>query len=401
MSVHHGLFMILVLFPCLLITMRWRRVAVAWKSILVTISIASLLAGILVLPMRRIVSDYQFERSPRLVTNLSAKPEHFLRLPSETLLGTPAEGNGYRLSPGWAKLCLAGLGLFAVLFRRRKRRWAVFFSMLAMVSALLALGPHLTIGGWQPWWLVADYVPGLKQSRNVFRFFYLTQMAVTVLSAAGLSEIWLRLRQAFGKPQLATVLMLLVGAVCVFEVPPPAPLLAGVPNLEKHRGWTSFVKQQVPAGKGIACLPFAAGRRVADFAMTTRWMYYGTLHGVPMINGYSGFFPKTYFSFQEAFNKAGVTDTLLRQFELAGVDLVVVQRKCQTSQVIAQLPLKQYRLKLLFSDDAGVDVYRITQVSGSNKGNAAVEILVSPMSWILKRMDASDDPSRNQLSRHQ
>lgn len=366
MSIHHGLFMIIVLVPCLLLTMAWRHMLTAWKTNVVAISLSLLLVGSLALPMRSVMKTYQFERSQKLVTNLSARPEQFFSLPKEALIGHSVRGNGFRLSPGWIKLALACVGLVAGLCRRRKRRWVVFLSMIVTLSALLALGPNLKIGGWQPWWLIAKFVPGLQQTRNVFRFFYLTQMGIILLSAMGLSEIWLRLRRATGRPRIATVLAIVAGVVCVFELPPPRPLLAGVPNRNRHHEWASYVKQHTAVGKGIACLPFASGRRVTDFAMTTRWMYYGTLHGVPLINGYSGFFPKAYFSIQESFNETGLTDGLLEKFESAGIDLIVIHRRFKAPKSVEELPLRQFHLKLVFSDDVGIDVYQLR-----NSRNAA------------------------------
>lgn len=384
MSVHHGLFMIIVLVPSLLFTMPWRRMVAGWKENAVAIALSAAIVGSLAIPMRTIMKTYQFERSQKLVTNLSAKPEQFLRLPPETLVGWPAKGVGFRLSPGWLKLSFACIGAIAGLCRRRKRRVVLFLLLMVVLATLLALGPNLKVGTWEPWWSIARVVPGLGQTRNVFRFAYLSQMAIILLSAIGLSEIWLRIHRRVRKPRLVTVLVTMLGAACVLELPPPNPVLAGVPDRSRHENWTEFVRQNLSPGKSIVCLPFSAGQRVTDFATTTRWMYYGTLHGAPMVNGYSGFFPKSYFAVQKAFNQTGLTDSVLTQFESADVELVIVQRGYLAREAIDNLPIRAHRLELVHADDVGIDIYRLFSASPQRTvGGATAEFVTSPLKWLM------------------
>ena len=388
MSVHHGLFMIIVLLPALLLTLPWRRVIVAWRQSVIAILLAGIAVGALALPMRSIMATYKFERTQKLVTNLSAEPKDLLRLPKEALVGKVPDGEGYRLHPGWAKLFLAAIGIAAGLFRRRKRRWAVFFLLMLLMSAILALGPHFRVGTYEPWWTLAEIVPGLQQVRNVFRFAYLTQMVIIVFAAVGLNEISMRLRVRFRKPIVAHAVIVVMALVCVSELPPPNPVLAGVPNRERHRAWTSFVKQEIRREASIVCLPFAATGSVADFDVTTRWMYFGTLHGAPMLNGYSGYFPEQYFTLRDSFNLSGITDSVLQQFAADGVQLVVIQRQYVTADAVSRLPLNQFRLQLAFSDDdMQVDVYRlIVTEPGQTAANAAAEFVTSPISWLAEQI---------------
>ncbi len=388
LSVHHGLFMIIVLLPALLVTLPWRTAARGWKQNLVAILLAAIAVGTLALPMRSIMKQYQFERTQQLVTNLSAKPQDLLRLPQEAVIGKPTTDPGYTLSPGWTKTFFAVIGIAAGLCRIRKRRWIVFLLLMIVISGLLALGPNLRIGTYEPWWTIANVVPGLQQVRNVFRFAYLTQMGIILLAAIGLSEVSLRLQQRLHGPVLSNVLLTILVVVCVLELPPPNPMLAGVPNRERHRAWAAFIKRETTAGAAVACLPFAAGGRVADFDITTRWMYYGTLHGKPLVNGYSGFFPQQYFDLQNSVNSSGITDLVLQQFASADVQWVVIQRGFLNAQAVAELPLQQHQLQLAFRDDeVHIDVYRLSEIHTANPiVDSIVDFAVSPVSWLVEQI---------------
>lgn len=384
LSIHHGLFMIIVLLPALLVTLPWRKALSGWKQNLVAISLATIAVGTLALPMRSIMKQYKFERTQKLVTNLSAKPTDLFRLPPEALIGQQSPDKGYQLSPGWTKLLFAAVGLIAGLSRYRKRRWTFFLLLTIVLSGLLSLGPNLRIGTYEPWWSIANVVPGLQQARNIFRFAYLTQMSIILLAAIGLSELSLRLKRRWQRPVLSNLLLTVLMLVCVFELPPPNPILAGVPNRDLHRGWTSFVKQEASAEAAIVCLPFAAGGRVTDFDITTRWMYFGTLHGVPMVNGYSGFFPQSYFNVQNSFNSNGLTDAVLQQFVSADVEWVVVQQQFLTPETVANLPIQQHQLELMFRDnEAQIDVYRLTV---KHVSNPIVDFATSPMNWLVEQI---------------
>ncbi|MDA0920722.1 MAG: hypothetical protein O2945_16745, partial [Planctomycetota bacterium] len=86
------------------------------------------------------------------------------------------------------------------------------------------------------------------------------------------------------------------------------------------------VSPTTPDGHGVLCLPLAPGNRVSDFDLTARWMYYGTFHARPMVNGYSGFFPRSYFKLRsEIGNKFPDADMVNRLRELR-VSFVVVLR---------------------------------------------------------------------------
>ncbi|MEQ9408342.1 MAG: hypothetical protein RIK87_11475 [Fuerstiella sp.] len=356
-SIHHTLFLSVVLAGTGWILFRTVRQSLFWKTSAACVLLAAIPVGAVLVPMQQTLSEQSFERSRKLVTDLSAIPQDLFLTPSDALFfGTSNPGFG--MSPGWLKMVLAGLGCLLGLCRRRHRRWVLFLLLTAVVSGLLALGPNLKIGPIQPWWTLADWCPGMSQVRNVFRFAYLTQMAVLLLSVTALSQLWVRLRASCKRPRIASGIVTVLGLLALAETPPPTLLLAGVPDLERHSHWTTFVRQQTPAGMGIACLPFAPGTKASDFAETTRWMYYGTLHKVPLVNGYSGFFPATYMELRADITEQGLTDDILTRFSELQTHFLVVRRAYELPAALMEKKAG-VRLELVFSDEVGIDVYEL------------------------------------------
>ena len=357
-SVHHTLFLSIVLPLTVWVLIPAIRTRRFWTTSVVAASLAGILVGVLVLPMNRILQGRQFERSKELVTRLSAKPRDLLLPPDDAVLRF-TDRQGLALSAGWIKMVLAGCGVAFGLCRRKHRRWVLFLALTIVVSSLLSLGPNLKVGSFQPWWRLADWFPGLKYARNVFRFAYLTQMAVILLSVVGLSEMWLRIRKASGRPRLVGVIVSAIAVLALIEVPPPRALLAGVPDLEQHGHWTAFVRNNTPPGQGLACLPFSPGTTAADFEITTRWMYYGTLHGVPLVNGYSGFFPNEYMKLRAEITKDGLTDSTLQQLAGMKTQFIVSRESCTVKQ--QGDGAAAYTLRLAFEDPVGMKVYELVK----------------------------------------
>jgi hypothetical protein len=255
--------------------------------------------------------------------------------------------------------------------RRRWRRATAFLLVTTVLAVLLSMGPHLMIGGWQPWWTLAEHVPGLSQVRSVFRFAYFVQMAAVVFAVQGLYGIILAGRRW----SVATAAQRASGAkrrwwryaglgavaavamAMVFEVVPRRPNIARAPD--GNAGWIAFVREQTPSGRAIACLPFAAGNTMNDFDVTTKWMYLGTFHGVPLVNGYSGFFPQTYFDIRDAIHRLFPSAETVEWLADRDVEFLVAQRRWIAPDRLDGFATKRVAVRYVFSDSAGIDVYRI------------------------------------------
>ncbi len=357
--IHHTLFLTVVLAGTGWVLFRSIRTMRFWTASVLSVVLAGILVGIVLIPIRQTLHGEPFERSQELVARLSARRADLWSLPSNAIM-FGAKLPGFHLSPGWLKIVLAGFGMLFLVCRKRRRRWKLFLTLTIVCSALLALGPNLKLGGWQPWWTVSEFVPGMGQVRNVFRFAYLTQMAIILMAVLGLSETAVWLRAKTGKPRVVKFALAALGLAAVFEVPALRPQVAGVPDLQRNHQWTEFIKKNTPVDKWIACLPFSPGTRAADFDTTARWMYYGTLHGIPMVNGYSGFFPEQYMKLRQDITKRGPDSQILDELAAMKVHFLVVRSSYQMPDGGALMD-KQDRLQLVYRDPVGIDIYQLTE----------------------------------------
>ena len=111
------------------------------------------------------------------------------------------------------------------------------------------------------------------------------------LQALHSMTLWSRKQSVFIGPTLRG--MLLVAVACIAgETLPWKTKLWAAPDVVAHQGWIDFLRRETPPGRAVLCLPFAEGNTVYVYESTTNAMYFGTFHQVPLVNGYSGFFPQ-------------------------------------------------------------------------------------------------------------
>ena len=353
-------------------------IGVPLKRILVAGGVALVAAAVLVAPfawaLRQTAVRHGFHRDVDVVENLSAFAGDYAGTPDRAWihLGRGASREGWELSPGWLKVGGALAGAAWGLSRRRLRRWTVFLVSLAAVAFLLSLGPHLQIGGWSPWETVARTVPGMSQVRSVFRFGLFTQLAAVLLAAQslqGLGWILLRLLSA-ATPRwgvrAARLAVLLIGGAFLFEIPPMAVRLVSLQSAPAHDAWIEFVQARTPEGQGIVCLPVPTENRVAEFDETARWMYFGTFHGLPLLNGYSGFFPEEDFSRREILAREFPGELGLQLLAGLGIEFVVVKRSAFPAGLSGRWGGLELHLALR-DEAAGIDVYVLREVPSAAK----------------------------------
>lgn len=220
---------------------------------------------------------------------------------------------------------------------RRARMWLA----IGLVGAALSFGPALP--GYS---FLYEAVPILKGIRAVARFALLPLLAVGVLAAFGLAALRSRL-DASHRSSFAQVL----GVVAVVAV-----------NVENTRAPMAFVRfdgippiySALAAERGavVAELPFPEPERVAVNAAA---VHASIAHWRPLLNGYSGYTPRSYVEhylmFQD-FPDPSAIDMLRR----AGVTHVVVD--------VAKLPdavatLQRVPGVRLLASDTRRRIYRI------------------------------------------
>lgn len=364
LCVHHALFVsITSMIACLVFVPRLK------ERKFLTGSLTSLIiafAGILpiVLPIHHVSQQYGFERSESGDLSLAAVTEDYLAPPTPTFLNwDPFAGkHGRNFNPGWVRMMLGLAGAACGVLASSHKRWSLFLFVSGLVAYLLSLGGHLAIGEWTPWHFLRDYVPGFSQVRNIFRFAWIVQMVTIIFATCMLDKLW----DMFGRGQFTRAQQIMAGCglavltICVaIEVLPPQYARGGVPDESRHELWTRFIRENSPPGKSVACFPFSTGREVEDYDMTVRWMLLGLKHGVPIVNGYSGFFPPTYNFLKREVIENSLSADLLPVLATYDVHFIVVANSIISNDKVKQIRSSEFALELVLEDPVGISVYEL------------------------------------------
>ncbi len=367
--VHHTLFFVVLLAVSVWVLLDrkcCRQTLSAWLTatavaLPLILPVAGRLAGVSAL--------HDFERPTDIVAQLSARPGDYTAAHGLQWInpGQVAARGYWRLSPGWVKLLLAAVGLAYGLRRRRWRRWTLFLAITGGAAFLLSLGTNLKLGPWTPWETLVDTVPGFAQVRNAYRFAYFVQMVIVLLAATGMGALVV-LRRGWGTSSIARrwsgTGLLLLGLAAIFEVRPYPVRLVDVPDAAAHAGWIEFVTQNIAPGRTLLCLPMSAGSKAADFEVTTQWMYLATYHGLPLVNGYSGFFPASYFELQDLVNDSFPDEASLRELLQRHVQFVVVRK----SDVVWESDQRKFggaTIMPVYEDPSGITIFELSRPEGT------------------------------------
>ncbi|MCR9197140.1 MAG: hypothetical protein NXI04_00690 [Planctomycetaceae bacterium] len=368
LCVHHALFLsLLAPFGALLLVRHLRHSAFLRATALALITAATIVLPI-VIPISQAADSQNFARREKLIRSLSAHPTHYLASPAGSLTRVSRfdAKPSRQFCPGWVRMTLALLGMVTGLWRPGRRCWTAFVSVTGLVAFAFSQGPTLSLFGWQPWSELMEYVPGVDQVRSVYRFAYFVQLAVVLLAVEGLAAVtrgseWLsRKCQSAWKGNVLLASLVLPSAVIVAaEVLPQAGGRGGIPEVAQHRTWTTFVRENAAPDRPIVCLPMSGGSAVANYDITTRWMCYGLEHRVPLLNGYSGFFPPSYIMLRQQVTQQFPSADVIREFVRRDVQMIVVARIYCGPQAMRRLSTPQTRVELILEDPIGIDVYRL------------------------------------------
>jgi hypothetical protein len=87
-------------------------------------------------------------------------------------------------------------------------------------------------------------------------------------------------------------------------------------------GWTEALRTEPPGG--IIILPLLDGGTVHDYEIVTEWMLEGLYAGKPMVNGYSGFFPKPQLDLAKRIYRDGLGPDTVAELRKIGVRYIVL-----------------------------------------------------------------------------
>jgi hypothetical protein len=99
-------------------------------------------------------------------------------------------------------------------------------------------------------------------------------------------------------------------------------------------------------------LPLPASDAAAAFESETWRMFHQTDHRTPMLNGYSGYFPAIYDSFEKLLNEEFPSyRSLCALHEAAGINTVIVDRRPEASPRLFDDPEVRRLLTPAYRDD--------------------------------------------------
>jgi hypothetical protein len=279
LSLQYGFFLVL-LSPILLLALpraNPRRLA---EGVAVGGLVAAVLLGPLLVPQKAYIDAQGFERTEKRAKSGAA---------SLTRNWLEPEGEG-RLAPvlprkgKWGQfpgLTVVGLILLGVGLRRGDRRtWALL--LLALASIALSTLPRWTIGGWEPYLTLREWVPGLAGIREVRRAGAVATALIPVLAALGLDAIGRRTHPA--------VPAAFVVAVMLDRWPQPHRLQPA-PDPVAFAPLNQALAEHVPDDGAVFILPLQRDDTPTPEADR---MVLQAYHGRRMVNGYSSYYPKDY-----------------------------------------------------------------------------------------------------------
>jgi hypothetical protein len=262
-------------------------------------------------------------RSIDEVAFFSAKAGDYLTTPSRlyNALGLSFRGAN-SLFPGALALALACLACVSgVAFRDRRARMCLAFGVCGIV---LSFGP--IVPGYPE---LYSLVPLFQAIRASARFAYLGLFAVAILGGYGLAELRTRLS---ARPSLQRGVSAAALALLAAE-PFAAPLIYepfnGIPAI--------YGRPTSPSNAVVVDLPFPAPDATYRNAP---YMLGSTVHFKPLLNGYSGFTPPSYYAHYAQFRSFPDAGSI-QALQAAGVTHVFVHRDrldAAAFEAIARVP---------------------------------------------------------------
>ena len=338
-----------------------------WMGLALAFCVAMLLTGPVITAQLRASKNHDFagQRTLEKITSLSLRLTNYMRTPWPARVPFPgvskardAECRGFW--PGTVKLGLAVAGIALGLTSRRHRKWSAFCVTMFLVGFVLSLGPNLSMGSVQPYLWLRENVPGFSQIRSPFRFAMLPSLAVALLAPIVLDRIQFTVRRLkrLDRPvraRMLGILLVILSLMATADVWPQRQRLFTPPGHQS--AWVQWIASQTPTNAVFAFLPFPRDR--FDYGNTMYWMFRQMEHGRTLLNGYSGFFPKSFILLsQQMYFFPQQID--LRPLIAAGADYIVVARNDAGRQQIEDPRASGQRVRWVFSDEIeGVDIYKV------------------------------------------
>ncbi len=239
-----------------------------------------------------------------------ASPSRFNHPPYEALL--PSQSPPEKaLLPGFAALGLALVGMGA---GRSRDRWFWFFCIVLTATAVvLSLGPEMRLFGSAvplPYRFFYRNLPGFDSIRVPARIAVLALFGIAVLAGLGASVLVARWK----RPCAIALLGLLLFE---YRTYPLESVFPKAPAPSAAHTWLA----QTKARGAVLVLPIHEGR---DIQRESLPMFHSTAHFLPLVNGYSGWWPNDYWELVGRIRHFPTSRSIRYLLERAPVRYIVV-----------------------------------------------------------------------------
>ena len=277
-SMYYGIF--ILLFAAMVLGTWWSVVRPPWRPVAAPVAVAGVVALVLVIPLARpylAAQAIKGDRETYVVRYYSAEIRDYLRpTPRLALYGgrlLPDIHPERALFPGVTPLVLTGLGLASPLGPVRLAYAAgMVFSLDMSLGMKGVLYPFLY-----------ELFPPLRGLRSPARFSVVMAISFVVLGAYGVRRLLARART----PRARSAIFAALVASVVIDLWPTfdlRPVWASPPPVyDTLAGRTDVVLAEYPFD-----IPFPL------VTSEVPYLYFSIWHGLPMVNGYSGFSPPEY-----------------------------------------------------------------------------------------------------------
>ena len=388
---HYGLFLS-VFVACFALIFFHRELLDKSNIVQALVTVVILVAGLLPLAkgMHAAKVALSLDRSQETVRNLSSVFKKYFYLPSSSLLyegilGVGSLGHSHFL--GGTLICLAVVGTITLfgsqllskhssdsnnffvnaLNRLSLQRYGIFYTAMALVAFILSLGMALTpihtkgLGVYSflvwlsPYNLLYKFVPGFSSIRSPYRFSVFVVLFLSIL--AGVAILWVYRRFRF---QWRWALILFLISVAIFELwPVPLRLIKVPTTLEKLPLVYQHVKK-LPSDAVLIEFPLPTSPFEEELEATSRYIYFSAFHWQRLVNGYSGYAPRTHSKLTEILNGAK-TQTAFSVLKTFGVQYIVAHWRDMTEKETVLIETLEARrlLKPLFRERNQHTLYRV------------------------------------------
>lgn len=280
--IYYGIFLVMTLAivaPLLLLTRERAAVAAIARALIVGAVVCGPPLLVYAAPYRANQQELG-NRTAHDIQRWSATPGSFVSAPPDNRLygwTAPNGGPEGRLWSGVVALVLCAIGLWST--RRVVATW--MYGAMLLVSVLFALGSNTPL-----YRIALTVVPPLQGLRAPARFGMMVALALSVLAGLGAAWVLGRVPRGWRRHAVGAVMLGVVAGEYASNVTSLHPWVQRVPI------YAAWLRMQPP---GIVVdLPIARANTLPLFE--AEWAFYGRTHHHPMVNGYSGYFPRRYIN---------------------------------------------------------------------------------------------------------